>query len=212
MNIQHSSRFDDWLTPVDILNKVRMVLGSIDVDPASSEYANKRVGASRYITETADGLEANWCNWPSRIFINPPGGKIKNRSKTIKFWEHLMHYRSQGLVSQAIFLCFSVEALQSSQGKGVPAIGEFPFCVPAKRIHFDREGVAIAKAPSHSNAIVYVPGKENNSKLFANVFRDVGTIINEKVFNEQTTARPTESSQATVAGVRGSVARIREPY
>lgn len=57
MNVQHSSRYDGWLTPLSIIDRVKTVLGPIDLDPASDAYANKRVGANRFFTEQDNGLE-----------------------------------------------------------------------------------------------------------------------------------------------------------
>lgn len=175
MNIKHSSETDQWFTPEWVINGVKEVLGRIDLDPASSVEANKVVGASNILTEEQDGLTSEWIG--SNIFINPPGGKIKNQSQAILFWMRLMKHLDEGKLDHAIYLAFSVEALQTSQNKDCKAIGEFPFCVPNKRIKFvSPEG--IKNSPSHANMIVYVPGKVDSSKKFSEVFNKYGTIIN----------------------------------
>ncbi len=175
MNIQHSSRTDRWYTPTAILERARQVLGEIDLDPASDEFGNSFVKAKRYITQAEDGLVTPWEG--STIWLNPPGGKTKNKSNTGLFWKKLMEYRASGKLDHAIFMAFSLEALQSSQGKGVPSIGEFMFCVPRKRIAFVSPAGVPEVAPSHSNAIVYVDGSMNDSHRFRAAFSDLGVIV-----------------------------------
>jgi hypothetical protein len=173
MNIQHSSRNDDWMTPVDIIRRVKLVLKEIDFDPASSYQANERVGAKLYYSQMEDGLVKPWPEGCS-IFCNPPGGKVGNKSKTGLFWQRLMAHKDR--FSHAIFLCFSVEAFQSTQGKGVASVGEFPFCIPKKRIKFDFTGDEKKTSPSHSNAIIYVPGWKDERELFKKAFEDLGLV------------------------------------
>ncbi len=175
MNIQHSSRTDQWFTPQWIVDKVRLVLGDIDLDPASSPLANERIKAKQIITEAKDGLTTEWP--AGSLFCNPPGGKIGNKSKTGLFWAKLMKHRDAGKLSHGIFLCFSAEALQTTQGKDCPPVGAFIVCIPKKRVAFDTADGLPGDAPSHSNCIVYVPGNANYQHLFHSTFKDVGSIL-----------------------------------
>lgn len=184
MNIQHSSRSDAWETPDHILDKVKRVLGRIDLDPASSSKANKRVQAIQFQTASFDSLNTEWFGADTSlgigtIFLNPPGGKIGNQSKVALFWKQLMMYRDLGLIDHAIFLAFSLEALQVTQGKQCKPIAEFPFCVPMSRIKFLGEDNS-KQQPSHSNMIVYVPGLQNETELFTEVFSSLGRVLNTK--------------------------------
>ncbi len=62
---------DRWFTPVPLIEDIRSVLGSIDLDPASEEKANERVKAKEFYTEEKNGL--NLANkWYGNIFLNPP--------------------------------------------------------------------------------------------------------------------------------------------
>lgn len=171
----HSCRNDDWLTPEYIIEKVRRVLGEIDLDPASSKFANERIRARNIFTKEQNGLIQPW--W-GNVFINPPGGKVDGKSLTALFWKKLVLeiQQEESAVQHAIFLAFSAEALQNTQGKGVPSIGSYTFCIPAKRIRFDFPGPAIKTAPSHSNVIVYVPGKIDHTDKFLNEFCDLGQL------------------------------------
>lgn len=174
MNVQHSSRTDRWYTPTWVLEKARRVLGIIDLDPASEAAANTRVQALTYFRAEDDGLSLDWFG---TVWCNPPGGKIGNKSLTGLFWRRLMLTRDQRRLRHAMFMCFSAEALQSTQEKGTPAVGDFPFCVPSKRIRFDRPDYSAGEAPSHSNVIVYVPGTVDHTKNFWAEFNTVGSVM-----------------------------------
>lgn len=176
MNIQHSSRNDDWRTPPSIIELVHQVLGEIDLDPASSELANQQVKAKRFITAEEDGLNTDWNLNGGSVFINPPGGKLGIKSISIEFWKKLMLEKYHCRLGHAIFLSFSIEHLQTSQGKGVPSIKNFPFCVPRKRIAFVDPTSDSMVAPSHSNMIVYVPGTVDRTSKFKEVFSVLGDI------------------------------------
>ena len=178
MNVQHSSRSDSWRTPPDILDRARRVLGRIDLDPASDELANERVKADRIITREQDALVTPWGRSPVAVWLNPPGGKRRNRSMSLLFWRRLMQYRSEGTVAHAIFLAFSLESLQVTQQlpPGLRML-DYPFCVPARRIAFDHPD-EIKRAPSHSNAVVYVPGLMDEREAFRAAFESLGAVAN----------------------------------
>ncbi len=84
-----------------------------------------------------------------------------------------MRHRRGGLLTHALFMAFSAESLQNTQGKDEPPMLAFPFCIPAKRIQFVSRGVEKTQ-PSHSNAVIYVPGKVDNTDKFVEVFSALG--------------------------------------
>lgn len=161
------------MTPIAILDRVRAVLGTIDFDPASSAQANARVGATQFMTAEQDALKYHWPK--GSIYLNPPGGKIGNQSKTVLFWRRLGAQRDLGYLTHAIFMAFSIEALQSTQQCAQPIL-DFPICVPKRRIAFDSTGPAIKSAPSHSNVIVYVPGTVDKREDFRDYFQELGQV------------------------------------
>jgi phage N-6-adenine-methyltransferase len=64
---------NEWYTPVKYLDLVRIVFGGeIDLDPASTEFANKTVQAKRIFTVEDDGLSQEW---GGKVWLNPPYGK-----------------------------------------------------------------------------------------------------------------------------------------
>ena len=172
-NVQHSSRSDMWYSPLSVIMLAQQVLGHIDLDPASDEHGNARVGAQYFITREQDGLVSPWI--PGTIFLNPPGGKLKNRSIAALFWWKLMTHLESGQLTHGIFMGFSVEQLAVTQKYHSLSMLDFPICVPRDRIHFD--GVdAAAQAPSHSNVIVYVPGTTDKTDLFVETFSKLGKV------------------------------------
>ena len=60
---------DEWMTPPEIVERARVVLGRIDLDPASSVLAQKVVKAKWFLTKEVDGLSVGW---RGNIFMNPP--------------------------------------------------------------------------------------------------------------------------------------------
>lgn len=192
--VQHTSGDNGWRTPPPIIERVRSSMGRIDLDPASSNEANKTVGARFIYTEAMNGLVQPWGTplpYPAyenfgstTVYCNPPGGKypkgheLGGQSKTALFWDKLMAELERGYIDQAIFMCFSISSLQVLQGRGVArSVTSFPTCIPAKRLAFidptdkDRDG------PSHANAIIYVPGHTDRTAEFAQYFWDIGGIM-----------------------------------
>jgi len=84
-------------TPGFYIEKAREVLGAIDLDPASSEYAQRTVRAGTYFTVDDDGLSRDWCG---RVWLNPP----YHRELAPLFIDKLIEERINGHVSAAVVL------------------------------------------------------------------------------------------------------------
>ena len=59
----------EWYTPKQYIESAGKVMGSIDLDPASSKEAQKIVRAAKYYDSKADGLTKKW---KGNIWLNPP--------------------------------------------------------------------------------------------------------------------------------------------
>lgn len=68
-NHRAGSGEDEWQTPLEYIEAARSVLGSIDLDPATSYAAQRRIKAKHFFTPQQDGLTNEW---HGRIWMNPP--------------------------------------------------------------------------------------------------------------------------------------------
>lgn len=173
-NIRHSSESAEHFTPSDIVEAARIVMGGIDLDPATTAFANKeRVKAKRFYTRVDNGFTKPW---KGSVFLNPPGGRCDDNGKRVKvggqssakaWWRKLVHEYDSGRVTQAIFVGFSLEILQSAQliqGEDThPPTSHplfFPFCVPIRRTKYariKRGKFVVGARPPHASVFIFIP-------------------------------------------------------
>jgi hypothetical protein len=175
-NPRHLSKSQEHYTPGYVIDRIKRVMPIIDLDPASSYQANETVGAMNFFTKDDDALKISWALKPDMsIWLNPPGGKVGNRSLPVLFWQKLMRLRSSGWLGHACFLAFSIEFLQTSQNSSQPAM-DFPLVLFRKRLQFvNADGVPQA-GNTHSSALIYVPGTNDRTGAFCEAFEDLGSL------------------------------------
>jgi ParB family chromosome partitioning protein len=88
---------DEWYTPPEYIEAAREALGSIDLDPASCELAQRTVKATRFLTIDDDGLKHEW---HGRIWLNPP----YSRKPIVRFVDKLIAEYESGRASAAVML------------------------------------------------------------------------------------------------------------
>lgn len=148
----------EWYTPADIIDLVRNVLGTIDLDPASCAEANKVVQAKTYFDETLDGLAQPW---RGQVYLNPPyGDEIKAWVKRL-----IQDYRS-GSVKEAILLVPS-----RSDTEWYRMLREYPRCLVHGRLKFWGNG-STAGAPFPS-ALFYLG---STPRTFVKHFSSIGDV------------------------------------
>ena len=86
---------DEWYTREEELKLVRLVLGEIDLDPASCQAANEKVKAKNFYTKEENGLDKPL--W-GKVFCNPP------YSKPAPFIEKIVKAYQSGEIEAAILL------------------------------------------------------------------------------------------------------------
>jgi phage N-6-adenine-methyltransferase len=87
----------EWYTPDEYLDLVRDVLGMIDLDPASSDRAQKIVKADKFFTIKTDGLTQEW---NGKVWLNPP----YMQPHIAKFMAKMVDEVSAGRTVEAIML------------------------------------------------------------------------------------------------------------
>jgi phage N-6-adenine-methyltransferase len=67
---------NEWYTPSEWIDRARMAMGTIDVDPASCEFAQIKVRAAEWFDKERNGLAQQW---RGNVWLNPPysGGMIE---------------------------------------------------------------------------------------------------------------------------------------
>ncbi len=68
-HVSQNTGESEWYTPFEYIACAHSVMGRIDLDPASSELANKTVRASKIYTAKDDGLSKVW---GGKVWMNPP--------------------------------------------------------------------------------------------------------------------------------------------
>jgi hypothetical protein len=185
--VQHSSATPEHYTPNEIVTLSRIVLGGIDLDPASCPLAQEVVRASTwYGPGSPHGEDGLAQAWQGRVFLNPPGGRVPElyqglgTNSNAAFWWGVLASQYPTRVTSAIFVGFTLEILRSAQALDVPQPLDFPLCVPRRRIAFDTEraGVRVpSSSPTHANVIVFLPpvvGRAQAVAAFASAFGQLG--------------------------------------
>lgn len=193
---RHRMDSPEWYTPSSFIEAARLLMGTIDLDPASCEEANKRVQATRYFGEHENGLLQPWSGC---VFLNPPGGLVA------EFWLKALAERAN--YEQLVWIGYSLEQLQTLQqieAERTPL--DLDICFTSKRIAFveneakkalriqkiltegDKPNASLAKqkaaarirrgkepvnSPSHSNYITYIGAK---GLRFAAIFEQFGQV------------------------------------
>lgn len=151
-HVVFNSGNNEWYTPKEIIDAAREVMGSIDLDPASSEIANKTVCAEKFYTIDSDGLTKDW---HGRIWLNPPYA----RGMVGKFIDKLVDSEFE----QAIVLVNN-----ATDTKWFSRLVEISSSIVFSkgRIKFNKPDGSIG-SPLQGQAIVYVGGEgEKFRKIF----------------------------------------------
>lgn len=218
-NVRHSMENIEWYSPADVVARARAVMGAIDLDPFSSDEAQRVVKAGDHWT--LDGARSGGKNGyldqyrgctgaGLRVFVNSPGGTVDDAGMPIRSarrgqppctqsgscglptphihgprhsaqklaWRKVVGEWLAGRASEVVFLCFSLELLQTTQVPGHLLDGElmragsaafgdvgllplhFPICYPRRRLAYSRpseDGSRVGASPPHASCVVYLP-------------------------------------------------------
>ena len=142
-HVSNNSGENEWYTPERFIEAARLTMGSIELDPASSERANKTVKAGVIYTIDDDGLKQDW---KGNVWMNPPYAQPLMTQFSDKLVSELKH------INNAIVLVNNATETKwfQSMAKKANAI-----CFPETRIKFiDKEGKE-SGAPLQGQTFLY---------------------------------------------------------
>lgn len=136
---------DEWYTPRHVIEAARLVLGGIDLDPASCMTAQEVVQAGTYYTREQDGLSLPWFG---RVWLNPPYSYPGVQDFTARLHAE---YQS-GTIDSGILLInnTSVETAWCQR-----LLQHYPICIHRGRINFYRFG-SDGTTPRYGSLVFYL--------------------------------------------------------
>lgn len=161
-----SSKSQEWYTPSNIIEDVRTVLGGIDIDPASCDYAQQTVRATTYYTKESDGFNRLWFG---RLWLNPPYGnknkKTGNYGASAWFEKAYEEYLFKHVTSGCI--------LGRGDSEGITTLAENFIFLDNIRVAFFNHEVE-ESVPVPGTRIFYMGDRPSD---FIDVFRKYGLIL-----------------------------------
>lgn len=155
---------DEWYTPIEYIRSVRVVLGDIDLDPASCAMANGLIKAKKYFTKEDNGLEHDWYG---SVFMNPPYSKNK------AFAEKLLQQFEMGFTTRAIILV-GAHGIETQWFRGY---WNHILCFTGHRIRFNTPiGTKIA-GNINGSVFVHLGRNEKQHLKFAKEFNQHGFVV-----------------------------------
>ena len=153
----------EWYTPAIYIEAARAVMGSIDLDPASNDLAQKVVGAGKWYGVEDDGLQQTW---QGNVFLNPPYGQ----PEMPQFAEKLCNEVEADNVPHAIMLSNnSTDARWWHRSTEVAA----SICFTLGRISFYKDHDCTSQ-PTNGQTFFYFG---ENTDQFRSVFSEFGRVL-----------------------------------
>jgi hypothetical protein len=153
----------EWFTPPEYIEAARCVMGTIDVDPASTKEANKTVKAKIFYDVQDDGLSKKW---EGNVWMNPP----YSQPLVAQFCDLFAEKYESNEIKQGCVLINN--ATETSFAQHLMSLCS-AVCFPAGRIRFlDKDGRP--GAPLQGQMIIYFG---NNTSQFIHQFSKFGVCL-----------------------------------
>jgi len=181
----------ELITSHDLISSAHALLGKIDLDPASSDFANEHVDAIKHYTPSDDGLNVQ--EWYGKVYLFPPSGayywnKKEERWKMVRGGSHHLvssHavwfrklYRSwlKGDVAEALFFSNCVDMFRFEQ-----KIFDFPICIlRTPPVLIGRTSKEVRKHRTCTSFVAYLQPRENCSvatENFIDIYSEKGRVL-----------------------------------
>ena len=158
----------EWYTPPEIIGAARQVMGSIMVDPASCEEANKIIKADTYYTKEDDGLSKDWTG---TVWMNPP----YSQPLVSKFCDKFIERKMIGAITQGCVILNNATETKFLQKMLVCCTA---ICLIKGRVKFlDAEGNIVNSSPLQGQIILYFGPHRDK---FAKVFNKFGVVFDAR--------------------------------
>lgn len=159
-HVAQNSGNNEWYTPSEYIDAARLVMGEIDLDPASNPIANETVKASTYYTVDDNGLDQQWTG---RVWMNPPYAK----GLIDRFSSKLRDHYIQNDIKEAIVLVNNATETEWFQDL-ISVASAVVF--PRSRVRFYRPDGKLGD-PLQGQAVIYIG---QNTQLFRDAFSKFG--------------------------------------
>ena len=186
---------DDWITPTEYLPYIGALLGEIDLDPCSTEKANKDfIHAKNFYTKRDDGLNTEVA-WTGKVYCFPPTygrcsyskkrgswrwslrGGAGAMSPSIAWFRRLEREWKLRNIYEALFFSCNHEMMRA-----FPDMWNYPICIPSKRANLIKGNDYYRfDNPFTWGFFIYLPPPSLSlepSKKFRDIFSNIGKIIN----------------------------------
>ena len=163
-HVSNNSGHNEWYTPAEYIEAARKAMGGIDLDPASSEIANRTVKASIYFTAEDDGLSKPWTG---RVWMNPPYAQ----PLVAQFSDTISEHFDAGEITQACVLVNN--ATETAWFQRMVASAD-AVCFPRGRVKFLNPDGAPVGAPLQGQAVIYFG---NRMEAFSERFSTFGPVL-----------------------------------
>ena len=155
---------NEWYTPARYIEGARRVMGGIDTDPATSEIANRTVGAETWFTESDDGRAQKW---RGRVWMNPPYAQ----PLIADFCDALAEKFKAGEVEQACILVNN--GTETAWFQRLLSVAS-AVALPRGRVRFLDPSGAPSGAPLQGQALIYCGP---NWRAFSEEFSPDGAVL-----------------------------------
>ena len=163
---------DSWYTPNKYIESVRFVLGSIDLDPFSSNEANHNVKASVFYTKENDSLSFTWGSFDN-CYTNPPYSKGLMQKCVEKVTLEVMYNN----IKNVILLC---NASTDTKWFHLMLENSDLMCITLGRISFENTDGKSISGNTKGQCFFLISSDSNIKEKFKQEFSKYGFIVNLK--------------------------------